>query len=253
MSDTDKMPSGRGRGRPSASSKSALSSSLPVYKKSNDTVDVDSTLGKRKAESDDKDETTSGKKKMGRPKGDAKLDQQYRKQFDKIITSIGAVKKALKGKATDDDLMEAVRDQFDDDGTIEFEDRGGDGILAFLNDEKQRNEEKLKGLKDAFEFKLAAMKDAKTFDKEMESMLSKMRRAEDDKLAQFEQFLDVASDGLAYFKKLFAAEKSATAQQNQLILTALQKMKDELRAAVMDTSRYASAQSQEMDDFPEDE
>ena len=106
------MSTGRGRGRPpassSSSSSSAVGSSLPIYKKSNDIVVVDSSLGKRKAESDDEDETTSAKKKMGRPKGDAKLDQKYSKQFDKIITSIGAVQKALKGKATDDSLMDAI-------------------------------------------------------------------------------------------------------------------------------------------------
>jgi len=185
---------------------------------------------------------------IGRPKGEKKLDLQFKKKADQIKTTIATVQKLVsKGKIkeedAEDEIKDAIKELFEDD----FDDQG-EGIMNFLTEKRERQEDSVRDKNEKFTASLAAFKEECTLDKVQDNFIASIRKADLAKLGEHERFFDVGHLALNYYKEVYDTEKTDEAKDDAVILSALREIKDSKRKSVFDTSKFASADSQAMDD-----
>ena len=191
------------------------------------------------------EEEEPGKKKSnaGRPKNPPKLDIQYKKKFEELMVAITTLKDTLGDGATDDILLKALKKKFPEGLAGQ-----GEGILQFLQEDTDRNNNSLAEKEGSFQAKLTEYKTTGTYSTREDAYISSIRKADLVRLEEHSKFLEVCQEAIVFYKELFIAEKSEPALNNLLIKTALEEIKSESISKVRDTSKFASVQSQDMND-----
>ena len=198
--------------------------------------------------SEDEGKKTKGNKPLGRPKGPPKIDPQYKKKYDECVTALVTLEDTLGDLLSPEVQKKAIQKKFDKDGRVDMNESGADGILKFLDEDRDRMDQLIGEDHQKFDAKLNEYKKASTFTSKEDGYLSSLRNADMARLVEHEQFLEVCQLGIKYYKNLFASEKSVEAKRDQLIRASIREMKDEQNARMKDTNQYASAQSQAVDD-----
>lgn len=180
------------------------------------------------------------------------IDLQFKKKADQIKTTIATVQKLVsKGKIKEEDaeseIKDAIKELFDGD----FDDQG-EGIMTFLAEKRERQDDSVREKNEKFTASLAAFKDECTLGKVQENFIASIRKADLAKLDEHERFFDVGQLALKYYREVYETEKTDEAKEDALVLSALQEIKDAARSRARDTSRFASAASQEMGDLDDD-
>jgi hypothetical protein len=151
----------------------------------------------------------------------------------------------LSAEAAKEDKKDAIKELFDESDDF---DEQGESILKFLVDKRDRNDESLKIKLTKFDSALDEFKDKCHFDKEEDNYLASIRKGDLEKLAEHEQFLEVCQLAVKYYKELFVTSHTEDAVEEAFVLATLNEIKEDKRKAVQDTRRFASAQSQQMDE-----
>ena len=185
---------------------------------------------------------------IGRPKGEKKLDIQFKKKADQTKTTIATIKKlVVKGTIKEEDevneMKDAIKELFEED----FDDQG-EGILEYLAEKRERQDDSVREKNDKFTASLNVFKTECSFDKEQDNFLASIRKANLDKLEEHERFLEIGQLALKYYRELFLTQKTDDAKEDALVLSSLKEIKEEKRNTVFDTNRFKSASSQDADD-----
>ena len=100
----------------------------------------------------------------------------------------------------------AVQKKFEKDGRVDMNESGADGILKFLDEDRDRMDQLIGEDHQKFDAKLNKYKKASTFTSKEDGYLSSLRNADMSRLVEHEQFLEVCQLGTKYYKNLFASE-----------------------------------------------
>ena len=188
----------------------------------------------------------------GRPKGPPKLDLQYNKKFNDICTGMDTLSKTLKSHCTTELLKDGIKNNFESNGTIELGVQGF-GILQFLEEEECRNTGTIKEKQVIFDTKMGGyVAECGNLSESEDNYIASIRKADPEKLEKHKKFIDVCQQAITYYEECFSAVKSTKAVRDTLIRDALKEIRDGEKEKMLDFNRYASAQSQMMDDIPEE-
>jgi len=202
---------------------------------------------KRTAEEDAvSDEETKKKHKGGRPKGPPKMDLNLKKKFDECVVAITTLDDTLGNMVSDALKKKAIKKKFEKDGKVDLIESGGEGILDFLEKDRKRMDDIIKEDNDKFDVILTEYKKKCQFSAREDNYLSSLRTADLPRLVEHEQFQEVCQLAIKHYKNICLFDNSEEAKKNQLIRTCITELTAEENAHAKDTTRYASAQSQQV-------
>ena len=198
------------------------------------------------------DGETTKKHAGGRPKGPPRLDIAFNKKFNEICTGMDTLSKTLKTHCTTELLKDGIKNNFESNGTIELG-MQGIGILQFLEEDERRNTATIKEKKESFDAKMGAyVAECGKLSESEDNYIASIRKADLEKLEKHKKFIEVCQQGIAYYEECFSAMKSTKAVRDTLIRDSLNEIKDGEKEKMLDFKHYASAQSQMVDDIPEE-
>ena len=129
----------------------------------------------------------------------------------------------------------------------------GIGILQFLEEDERRNTATIKEKKESFDAKMGAyVAECGKLSESEDNYIASIRKADLEKLEKHKKFIEVCQQAITYYEECYSAVKSSKAVRDTLIRDALKEIKDGEKEKMLDFKHYASAQSQMMDDIPEE-
>ena len=193
-------------------------------------------------EGNPQEEPEKKKSNAGRPKSLPKLDPKHQPKIDEIIVAIATLQENYDEPLTELQVMNAIKKKFMKDGKPDLEAAGGEGILKFLDDERDRIDKVVVENLAKFTEILAEYKKDCRFEVQEDSVLSSLRNADFTRLMEHERFIEVIQVAIKYYKYIYQSDQTVDAKRDRFIRTSIRELKVGVNKAARDLARVAQSQ-----------